>query len=151
MNNKTDRLVSSDTAKIAKDLGFNYPTCARYDDQYQNDWTLAPPSTWFEGNHQGTLTMSAPSQSQLSKWLREEHMIFLSITRESIGSDEWVFGYIVEWLPKEHWDEKRRSGFFKDTKSFVESPGGTYWGGWDSYEEAMENGLIKSLSIIKGT
>lgn len=80
--------------------------------------------------------------------LRENH-IHIVIRRYCIGSDEWVFGYAVEYLPKEYWDAKRRSVHFVDIKhSFQESPGGTYWGGWDTHEEATNEAIKYAMTLL---
>lgn len=78
-----------------------------------------------------------------------DNEIYVFIHRHDIGSDEWVFSYSIEYLPKEHWFAKRRAPHFiyvKDTYS--ESAGGTYDGGWNSYGEAVREGSIAAYEIL---
>lgn len=121
-------LVSLQTAKLAQEKGFDANV----------------PDYFFDAGSR----FSAPSKDILYKWLRDK-LIFVHVTIEFIGSDEWVFAYEIQWLPKEDFNAKRRSQKFKVKKSFEESPGGTYWGGWDTYEEALDGGLREALKLIE--
>lgn len=123
----TDTLISLDTAILAKEKGFDWPTNAvhaRLDVAYL-----------------------LPTQALLAKWLREQY-IYIIIKKEIIGSDEWVWAYRIEYLPKDKQGAKRRCLFFLEKESYKESPGGTYWGGWDTFEEALENALKHSLELL---
>lgn len=80
-----------------------------------------------------------------------DNEIYVTIHRHTIGSDEWVFSYSIEYLPKEYWDAKRRAPYFvyiKDTYS--ESAGGTYDGGWSDYDEAVKKGIEKGYEVLTG-
>ena len=70
----TDQLISFETAKLAKEKGFNITGCTS---RYWNN-TLVTGA-----NIQG---VAAPTQSLLQKWLREVHNIhmFVSITTNDI-------------------------------------------------------------------
>lgn len=148
-------LISLETAKLAKDKGFPQDFNKLRGDNYYN----------YKGELNGDVTeylrvlirkedtskfesIKAPSQSLLAKWLRDVHKIFLSVERCVIGSDEWEFGYYIDWLPKEHHEEKRRVGFFKEKKSFVDNYPHSYSGAWHTYEEALEAGLFAALNLI---
>lgn len=142
-----EQLISLETAKLAKEKGFNEPCYAYYSESRDlMDHISAFPGYYNVGEQVDIL--AAPTQSLLAKWLREKHLCYVFIRRECIGSDEWVFAYQLDWLPKEHWDAKRRAIHFKDKDSYNESPGGTYWGGWGTYEEALEKGLFEALKLI---
>lgn len=71
----------------------------------------------------------------------EEQFIYVMIYREDTGSDEWVFGYQIEYLPKEAQDVKRRATSFVTIKSLKFSGGATYFGGWNTIEEAYTEGI----------
>lgn len=78
-----------------------------------------------------------------------DNYIYVFIHRHDIGSDEWVFSYSIEYLPKDRWQEKRRAPhflFIKDT--YRESMGGTYDGGWDTYDEALREGEKAAHEIL---
>jgi len=91
----------------------------------------------------------ACSQDILCGILRNNYNIFININRHSIGSDEWVFGYYIEYLPKKHWQAKRRSSKFEYIEDKFYIGYGTYGNAWDTYEEALENALVKSLTLIE--
>jgi hypothetical protein len=137
-------LVSSETAKIAHDKGFSENTNYVYSDYYGG--TPKPDTVVSELEQYGPY-IPAPPQTMLQKWLRDEHLIFVSVVREPIGSDEWEWAYTIEYLPKKHHNEKRRTPFFVTIKSFHEGPG-SYTGAWHDYEQALEEGLQKGLSLI---
>lgn len=74
-------------------------------------------------------------------------MCHVSTELYPIGSDEWVFGYVVQWLPPENWDDKRRANSFQRIASFSEGPG-MYAGGYYTPAEAFHEGVKKALEII---
>jgi hypothetical protein len=67
--------------------------------------------------------------------------IYVLPYREGIGSDEWIFGYRVEYLPKEAQDLKRRATSFVTVDSLKFSGGATYFGGYDTIEQALIEGI----------
>lgn len=135
-----DELISFETAKLSKEKGFDL----RQDTFYLNG------NLWNDhiGRTCSGEIIEAPTQSLLQRWLREQHMIYISVNPEIIGSDEWEWSYEIQHLPKEHWEAKRRCGHFVYKSSFNESPGGTYWGAWRTYEEALEKALQEALKLI---
>lgn len=98
-----------------------------------------------KGYHHGAGIIT--TKSDLQKWLRVDNEIHIEIRRETIGSDEWAFSYRIDYLPKEHWEEKRRCGFFKEKNPFYIGVG-TYAYAWDTYEEALEEALLAGLNLI---
>ena len=103
------------------------------------------------GNHFSTdgpeWKKEKPTLSLLQKHLREKHWLHINITKESIGSDEKVYAYEIEYLPKEFWEAKRHVKHLVYIESFYEGMG-SYGGGWDTYEEALESALQEALKII---
>jgi uncharacterized protein YozE (UPF0346 family) len=148
----TEQLISYETAKLAKEKGFN--ELCEYIQRDELDGTSSEVTKLSDINLKPTRNSicarndyAIPSQSLLQKWLREEHYIYVLIKREEIGSDEWEFAYEIEYLPKEHWEEKRRAPYFEYISLF--SIGfGTYSNAWSTYEEALEAGLLKALTLI---
>lgn len=85
---------------------------------------------------------------ELQKWTREVHYIYITVVKQTLGSDEWGFAYEISYLPKEFEDAKRRCPHFINIDSF-HGGGASYAGAWDTYEEALENGLLKALNLIQ--
>lgn len=138
-----EQYISLETARLAKEKGFNLQQDMFYNAgsgfKLQSDPILRTGvDEWIE----------APSQAVLAKWLRAEHFIYITVERCVIGSDEWDFGYVIDYLPKEHHEEKRRVGFFLEKKSFEDNYPYSYTGAWYTWEEAFEKALIEALKLI---
>jgi len=138
-----EQLISIKVAKLAKEVGFT---------TNDNSWTLISDGHEYSANCEGGFsgtedTFKIVTQSLLQKWLREEHEIHIIAHREGIGSDEWDYSYDIEYLPKDKCDVKRRSIEFKYIHSYFEQ-GGTYIGAWNTYEEALEEGLMHGLKLL---
>lgn len=150
----TDTIISLEVAKLAKEKGFSVGSPNYYNLVHGDLRTSGVGKSGFApearpSNSNNTFAIAeAPTQSLLQRWLREQHYVFITVHYEIIGSDEWVFSYRFDYLPKEHWEAKRRCLHFEVKESYQESPGGTYWGGWNTYEEALENALKDSLSLL---
>ena len=87
----TEQLVSFDTAKLAKEKGFNIPCKKRYlSDQYEV-YSLA--------NNRGLqiIGIQAPTQSALQKWLRENHNKHPTIHR--VTENNIIVGYTYSGTP----------------------------------------------------
>lgn len=70
----------------------------------------------------------------------ENEMVYVTASLESLGSDEWEFQFNLVWLPKEHWQAKRRAPHLQHYDSF-NGYGGTYSGAWPTIEEALAEGV----------
>lgn len=78
-------------------------------------------------------TISLPTQSLLQKWLRETHNIHITIeSYHCLGNDK-PFGLGIDAMFDGVWD-------------YVAYPGDT---NFDTYEDALEIGLIEGLKLIK--
>ncbi len=134
-----EQLISLETAKLAKEKGFNLNSPAFYgcdnpsSGREPNQLVLREWENWVNfGNEdspqEGTAIYSASTQSLLQKWLREVHDIHIEVLiyeDEGIKSFECtIYSKLVE---EEVYDEK------------------TY----PTYEEALEQALIESLKVIK--
>jgi len=135
-----NQLISFETAKIAKEKGFE-DLCFYY---YDSQETLNEPflengsSTDVEyrvgltdllENHNRShwSTFSAPTQSELQKWLREKHNIIV----------------LVDIFPTpQNYQE------FKYSVSNNILPCGITTDLYDTYEEALEIGLQEALKLI---
>ena len=122
-----DTLINFETAKLAKEKGFNLSVLNEYD--YINETVSVIDLEEFSGditdlldNHNRSRNYSAPTQSLLQKWLREIHKIIVLVDWE--GTD----GY-----------------FYKlDFKSFYEVAGNNN----KNYEDCLELGLQEALKLI---
>jgi len=85
-------MISLETAKIAKEKGFNETTDFFYSPKYNGDYPVNGNGCdrWNEGNN----AYAAPKQSQLEEWFRTKHNIYLSIRPERsnfVNNNELVF------------------------------------------------------------
>ena len=119
-----EELIAFDTAKLAKEKGFNIP-CNDFYDLYDNP-NNKNLSYSLKDNWNDYKSYSAPTQSLLQKWLREVHEIYV-ITRPYKMSDKYKF--------------------FVTISSNEDNP--TFENKFDTYEEALEKGLQKALKLIK--
>lgn len=121
-----ERIVNFETAKVAKQKGFDWKIkgCYRTKDGKLFDAVRK--------NSKDLKTMvTAPTQSLLQKWIREEHHIHIGISYDWITYDVLI----------DHPD-------IKPIKLIsMVSEGSEYT--FTEYEEALEKGLIKALTLIK--
>ena len=124
-----DTLIKFETAKLAKEKGFFQET-NRLEIPYYNykgefkgdvsDWRIRK---YIRGENTSDIEfVSAPTQSLLAKWLREEHNIHL-IAYKNINID----GY--DWC-------------------YITTDGITNINSYKTYEEAYEIGLQEALKLI---
>jgi hypothetical protein len=73
----TDKLISFETAKLAKEKGFNIPVNGVYVDNGTLSFARDNDETDYNWNERKGY--SAPTQSLLQKWLREKHDIHVNI------------------------------------------------------------------------
>lgn len=156
-----EELVSFETAQLAKEKGFNIPTYTSYIDgkfhENENEpngydgWDLADKQNWNKNswvfskeggscfgckldNINYFEACSAPTQSLLQRWLREEHDIHI-YTEPYWDEDNlndpptYQATWIGEDIPEEEIEED--FNYFK------------------TYEEALEIGLLEALKLIK--
>lgn len=118
-----EELISFETAKLAKEKGFDEKGCSHL---YQLDEKLVAGNRETYQNR--THCITAPTQSLLQKWLREEHNYFVAI-------------YPI----KDGWDGDVRSCNPKDNFHSSDTSFSTF----KTYEEALEKGLYEALKLIK--
>jgi len=145
-----EQVISFDTAKLAKEKGFDEPCLDAYNlrgNLYSNGWCeyindndCELPFTSLALREKDVL---APTQSLLQKWLREKHNIGLWI---SIGImyPKLVFEAEISYI-------ENGSGKFKEiTPKLPEYYDIDYSDTYSlSYEEALEIGLQEALKLIK--
>lgn len=74
----TDQLISLETAKLAKEKGFNWNTFYYY---ISHDTSYARAESFFDWNtmYKNSNRTSAPTQSLLQKWLRDKYNIHITM------------------------------------------------------------------------
>lgn len=125
--NKED-YVSIEVAKLLKEKGFDEycNTCYYYHD---NEWILQ------DGNNRNRINgkdwMSRPNLYEAQKWIRNNHNIHIVI-------DNYACGYA--WFLYKADNGTRISEYAED--------GPNDGGCWDTYEEALNAGIIEALKLI---
>lgn len=114
----TEELVTLETAKILIEKGFN--ECRNVVDISNMSNDDLPKRCFLQ-----------PTQSIAQKWLREIKNLHIEIYRNACG-----YGYIIVKANNGTWMED------DDAK------GPNDGGNWDTYEEALEEGLQEALKLI---
>lgn len=121
--NTQEQVITFETAKLAKDKGFNEWTCENYPIEYYGE--LNSDRSYEQWNELVDY-YSAPNQSILQKWLREEHNII-------------VLCHYIMGIKKYNWwiddDNEIKSSYPHEE--------------YDTYEEALERALQEGLNYIK--
>ena len=126
-------LITFETAKLAKEKGFDIPTRHYYGSKLNKDGI-------YQTHHSMPLTHKSlrgggylkPTQSLLQKWLREKHNTHIKI--HSLNSDR--FGYEIYDMIFRYKDN-RGGKHLHNKKSLI------------TYEEALEKGLLEALKLIQ--
>ena len=128
-----EQLITSDTAKLAKEKGFNLRISSYYDlitKEFEIDGY-----TWYNKN-EDELKISAPTQSLLQTWFRDVHGIHVS---------SWCNG--SGW----GWEIEKTNGTSIACMDIDGDVEGTEpeSGMFKSYELALENGLQEAFKYLK--
>lgn len=139
-----DQIVTLETAKLAREVGFKENVTHLYLDGEDNLIPIAvsyttppyrvsmsdietPPEELLEDG------VPAPTQTALSRWLREEHDIYTDIYPSLYG---WG------------WELKSNMGLvILGYHKYKEGP--NLNDRWDSYEECLEDALKQACKIVK--
>lgn len=117
-----EETILKETAKLAKEKGFDKIVDWFFNENNKSN-TLYPNINGLKHSDGNNGLLSAPTQSILQKWLREEHQILLWV--EPITNNRWEFGINYP------------NGGFGDAKEY------------DTFEAALEIGLQEALKLIK--
>jgi hypothetical protein len=141
-----DQLVSLETAKLAKEKGFNIQCREGYYETEEHTLEIgrggdcnfpyqAPRvlSKSCQDNYTKIIA-EAPTKSLLQKWLREVHNIIVEVWFDETQTDgfPWLIGSIL--VENVCINDENHSLF------------GTYF---DNYEEALEIGLKEAVNLVK--
>ena len=123
-----EQLISFETANLAKEKGYNITNYLSYD---ENTGTMLPKDPAYPGWHCYALdgACPAPAQSLLQKWLRENYKIIVSI---NIMSDLSYYSLLIDI-------NENKLNLKNQSKNR----------GFSTYEEALEDGLLRALKSIK--
>lgn len=140
-----EQLIAFETAKLAKEKGFDihndFLYCEKYGLCQIGEETLSifehPETDRFEVIYDCNNEFDegdrfyAPTQSLLQRWLREIHGIYVESYHDLTANGKGI-QYYTNW------------GFIKD------HAGGGYdeYNDWRTYEEALEKGLQEALKLI---
>ncbi len=133
------QLISFETARLAKEKGFNIEVYAEYNESsiiqyFPTDWGYNEIEDILFNANSIEKCFSAPTQSLLQKWLREIYRIDVIILPNTSSND--VFLSIIP--------SKTYSNFlWKDLESMD-----TITNNYKTYEEALEVGLQEGLKLI---
>lgn len=132
-----EQLVSLEVARLLKEKGFDIPCRFCYGAVSDSLWNLLEErrGTWCETDIEFDWndckvsmidnSISAPTQSLAQKWLREEKNIIVIADYNCVGYAVWNY----EIFTDKHY-------FIMSEKAF------------DTYEKALEAGLIETLKLI---
>ena len=123
-----EQFVSFDTARMLKEAGFDVPCFNQYTDR-GTVWHCDCP----ENFNISQCATSCPTQALAARWLREKHRIVVDVTfiPPSVNGDVWQ--YFIGEMDDMVWE-----GDFEPSDRR-----------YKTYEEALEEGLKRSLELIK--
>ena len=131
-----EQLISYETAKLAKEKGFDEKVYREYDKSgylrctsKSADVVLGPYDELLKSTE-----YPAPTQSLLAKWLREVHNIHITLFPEDKDDKTKI------WISKLY-----TLNYGEDSEVSYLKQGGTKI----TYEEALEAGLQEALKLIK--
>lgn len=128
----TEELVTLETAKLLKEKGFVWE-CEHLIDRNKVVTKYDIPQSMsccieIDGE---SVEFLCPTLYVAQKWLRETKNLHIEIYRSAVG-----YGYAIVKADNGTWQE--------DDDSMGPNDGGL----WDTYEEALENGIQEALKFI---
>jgi hypothetical protein len=142
-----EKIISFKTAKLAKEVGFNKKVLFSYEYSDKKSFLycggILYKSAKLYGyiqnigydlynynSHKKLNEYSAPTQSELQAWIRKKHNIHISVNPYNNTNQYSVHVYNIILSEENNLDYE-----FNET--------------YNSYEEALEQGLLKALKFIK--
>ena len=155
-----EQLISFDTAKLAKEKGFNIP-CENFYIEYIDD-DVADLFNYEEQRGSGYAELyrnnqefkySAPTQSLLQKWLREVHSIHIEVLPryqpKKLNTEEVLYSWAISCKPFDkydgHNDVLNHWIGIHNGAPYIED---IFYHVVKTYEEALEVGLYQALLLI---
>lgn len=136
-----EQIISFETAKLAKEKGFDIPQFSWYN--FSGVFIKGDNIREYQAVNGKFPTYLAFSQSLLQKWLREKHDIHIVI-QDATNTETRKMKYYPVLYPF----GKQYDSIYGDLEN--RNDGYVYLGHvWkESYEEALERGLIEALKLI---
>lgn len=140
----TDEIIKFDTAKLAKEKGFDLPSTGAYAQEpeegavdYETAFDAIGELVFTTEDMQSALEYEfksylAPTQSLLQRWLREKYQINVYP--------------ILSYTNNQKYTIELRFDFSRISTSQTGLTEKVYY---DTYEEALEVGLVAALKLIK--
>lgn len=141
-----EQLISIETAKLAKEKGFNWEVRYSYghtinphivypNEEYSIPSDFNSPNAGRNWKH----LYSAPTQSLLQKWLREVHNIHIGIVLvvKTLGAHEFAVQKLLWRFEIVAINNKYDSRDMSSKERYV------------TYEDALEQGLQEALKLIE--
>jgi hypothetical protein len=124
-------IIQFETAILAKTKGFDVPVLWSYG-LIKETCSPTDDHSLFDINTQGMYGYSAPTQSLMQRWLREEHNIMIAVYNNASG-------YL--------WNMADTAG--GTDRGWSDCNGPNESGVWNTYELALEAALLEGLSRIQ--
>ena len=134
--------IKFETAKLAKEKGFNLEFCntgwhGDFGDLELDNYPFLGTYSYYTSiycNNKDEHQIQRPTQSLLQRWLRETHNIYVA-SYHDLTADGKRIQYYTNW------------GFIQPKG--IEGKGGyDEYNEWKTYEEALEFGLLEGLKLI---
>lgn len=150
-----DRIVSYKIAKLLKEKGFDWNCYAIYDTRNPNGFVYEASeeathcdfdnvNIFNNSSTEYDFLIAAPTQSLAQKWLREVHNINILVTYEFIDDSEIAYAWNIVEHVEEGFNRKKDVWDFYKSKSSITK----YRMWYNTYEEALEEGIIEALMSI---
>ncbi|MDO7847658.1 hypothetical protein Q5H92_14915 [Hymenobacter sp. M29] len=139
-----DQLITFPTAKLAKEKGFDLDSqyCYNSDGEVEGAFDLTGQEYFTDEEilnaaHNGEVTYLCPTQSLLSRWLREEKGVHLRI--QAVLKPHLLYQVDRVYLNSPQ----------HNVGANITFPRHEWSGEYTTYEEAVEKGLLHSLTPLK--
>jgi hypothetical protein len=140
-------LISFECAKLAKDKGFTLQSNPfGYITKFYEPKTGSIRSYGMHGRTTLDKLIYAPTQSLLQKWLREKHDIHVNCNvyyNPAVLDNKIYFEYFLSYK------ENNYEGFIHNRIVRMKKGADKMYNLYDTFEQALEQGLIESLKLIE--
>ena len=132
-----DKLIGFETAKLAKEKGFDWMSYFYEDGCFFDEWLV------YEDSQIDIIrVVLRPTQSLLQRWLREVHFTFINIAIYKEYEDcKTTYDYAITDLNNPY--------DINDNEIFEEDYGNTEDRLFKTYEDALEKAIQQALKLIK--
>lgn len=137
-----DELISIETARLACDKGFNIPVLNCYNENGEigdiDELEFINYNRWPKTFGSNQNLYSAPTQSALQKWIRENKFLYIEVSRSHL--DDYTKNSIFNCNIIDGNEGIKGKNIVVRSKNFNCN--------FDSYDEALEFGLQHALTLL---